>query len=86
MKKTMWLAILGLLMAVPSWLAAQEGGGNYDHGSVAIFADYFRFSPAASTTNFIGFGGAAEHGAGGQAAGEFRIALCNFVSREWAGD
>jgi len=59
MKKIMWLAILGVAIAVPSWLAAQEGGGNYDHGSVGIFADYFRFSPAASTTNFVGFGARA---------------------------
>ena len=26
MKKIMWLAMLGLLIAAPSWLAAQEGG------------------------------------------------------------
>ena len=59
MKKIMWLAILGLVIAVPSWLAAQEGGVNYDHASVGIFADYLRFSPGARTTNFIGFGARA---------------------------
>lgn len=59
MKKVMWVAMLGLLIAVPSWLAAQEGGGNYDHGSVGIFADYFRFTPGARTTNFVGFGARA---------------------------
>jgi hypothetical protein len=59
MKKIMWLAIAGLLIAAPSWLAAQEGGTDYDHGSVGIFADYMRFSPGARTTNFVGFGARA---------------------------
>ena len=59
MKKIMWMAMVGLLMAAPSWLAAQEGGSDYDHGSVGIFADYMRFSPGANTTNFIGFGARA---------------------------
>jgi len=46
-----------MLIAAPSWLAAQEGRGDYDHGQVGIFADYFRFSPTSSnTTNFVGFG------------------------------
>lgn len=58
MKRIVWLGIIGLLTAAPSLLAAQEGG-NYDHGSVGIFADYFRFSPGASTTNFVGFGARA---------------------------
>jgi hypothetical protein len=40
-------------------LAAQEGGGDYNHGSVGIFADYFRFSPGSYTTNFVGFGARA---------------------------
>jgi hypothetical protein len=39
---------------------AQEGGANYDHASVGIFADYFRFSPTSThTTNFVGFGARA---------------------------
>jgi hypothetical protein len=59
MKKIMWLAMVGLLIAAPSWLAAQEGGSNYDHASVGIFADYMRFSPGARTTNFVGFGARA---------------------------
>jgi hypothetical protein len=59
MKKIMWLAMVGLLIAAPSWLAAQESGANYDHGSVGIFADYMRFSPGAHTTNFVGFGARA---------------------------
>src|SRR5581483_2585868 len=56
MKRTIWLSLAGLLMAVPSWLAAQEGGGDYNHATVGIFADYFRFSPGSRTTNFVGFG------------------------------
>jgi polyisoprenoid-binding protein YceI len=57
MKRVIWLGLLTMLIAVPSWLAAQEGRGDYDHGSVGIFADYFRFSPTSSnTTNFVGFG------------------------------
>jgi hypothetical protein len=60
MKKIIGLAILGILMAAPSWLMAQENG-NYDHGSVGIFADYFRFDPTTDVkaTNFIGFGARA---------------------------
>jgi hypothetical protein len=60
MKKIIGLAILGILMAVPSGLMAQENG-NYDHGSVGIFADYFRFDPTTDlkATNFIGFGARA---------------------------
>jgi hypothetical protein len=59
MKRIVWMVILGALVAAPSWLAAQEAGGDYDHGSVGIFADYFRFSPGRGTTNFIGFGARA---------------------------
>jgi hypothetical protein len=59
MRRIIWLATVGLLISAPSWLAAQEGGGDYDHGSVGIFADYFRFSPASHTTNFVGFGARA---------------------------
>jgi hypothetical protein len=60
MKRILGFAILSLLMAVPSGLMAQENE-NYDHGSVGIFADYFRFSPfsGAHTTNFVGFGARA---------------------------
>jgi len=60
MKRIIWLALLTALMAAPSWMAAQEGHGDYDHGQVGIFADYFRFSPTSSnTTNFVGFGARA---------------------------
>jgi hypothetical protein len=60
MKKLIWLTIIGALIAAPSWLMAQESQGNYDHATVGIFADYFRFSPtSSSTTNFVGFGARA---------------------------
>lgn len=60
MKRILGLAVLSTLLALPSWLMAQEGGGDYNHGAVGIFADYFRFSPTSnSTTNFVGFGARA---------------------------
>src|SRR6185437_9815860 len=59
MKRIIWLTVVGVLTAAPSWLAAQEGGGDYNHASVGIFADYMRFSPGRSTTNFVGFGARA---------------------------
>jgi len=59
MKRIIWVSVLGLLISAPGWLAAQESHGDYDHGSVGIFADYFRFSPNSSVTNFVGFGARA---------------------------
>jgi hypothetical protein len=60
MKRLTLLAALSILLAAPSWLAAQEGNGDYDHATVGIFADYFRFAPTSNhTTNFIGFGARA---------------------------
>ena len=60
MKRVFWFAILCVWLAAPSWLAAQEGHGDYDHATVGIFADYFRLAPSSSsTTNFVGFGARA---------------------------
>jgi hypothetical protein len=60
MKRLIGLAILSALIAAPSWLMAQEAHPDYDHGSVGIFADYFRFAPSAGhTTNFVGIGARA---------------------------
>ena len=58
MKRTLQLAIVTMMIAIPSWLCAQEGGGDYNHATVGIFADYFRFDPssAQNATNFVGFG------------------------------
>jgi hypothetical protein len=53
MKRIAIIVGLGLCLALPSWMAAQE-----DHGEVGVFADYLRFSPAGSSvTNFVGVGG-----------------------------
>ena len=60
MKRIFWFAILSVLLVAPGWLAAQETHGDYDHGSVGIFADYFRFAPTSNShTNFVGFGARA---------------------------
>ena len=60
MKRLLWFAILGTLLAIPSWLPAQEGMSDYNHGSIGIFADYFRFAPTSNYhTNFVGFGARA---------------------------
>ncbi len=58
MKRVIWLAILTVLVTAPSWLMAQEGQGEYNHATVGIFADYFRFDPssASKAINFVGFG------------------------------
>lgn len=52
MKRIAIIVGLGLCLALPSWTAAQE-----DHGEVGAFADYLRFAPANSVTNFVGVGG-----------------------------
>lgn len=52
MKRIAVLIGLGLCLALPSLMAAQE-----DHGEVGVFADYLRFAPASSVTNFVGVGG-----------------------------
>jgi hypothetical protein len=56
MKRSIRLAIVSILVAVPSWLLAQERGGDYNHASVGIFADYLSFSPTTPNINFVGFG------------------------------
>jgi hypothetical protein len=55
MKRILCLAILGTIIAAPSWLMAED----YDHASVGIFADYFDFSPTSPNINFVGFGARA---------------------------
>ena len=84
MKRLIGLAILCALVAAPSWVMAQEAQGAYDHGSVGIFADYFRFSPSSgNTTNFVGIGGRAGFNANPNVAleGEFNYDFSrNFTS------
>jgi hypothetical protein len=60
MKRILGLTILSILMGAPTWVMAQENN-TYDHASVGIFADYFRFDPTADAkaTNFVGFGARA---------------------------
>jgi opacity protein-like surface antigen len=56
MKRSIRLAIVSILIAIPSWLLAQEGSEQYNHASVGVFADYLRFSPTNPNINFVGFG------------------------------
>lgn len=54
MKRIAMILALGTLVALPAASLAQK-----DHGEVGAYADYFRFSPGGSTSNFIGVGGRA---------------------------
>src|ERR1700761_7501013 len=60
MKRIALLVGMGLLMALPSALAAQESSGA-THGEVGVYADYFRFSPGSQSTTFVGAGGRAAY-------------------------
>lgn len=65
MKRIIWLAALSALLAIPSLMFAQEAN-DYDHATVGIFADYFRFAPNNfdNATNFVGFGARAAFNTG----------------------
>lgn len=52
MKRIAMIVGLGVILALPSWLAAQE-----NHGEVGAYADYLHFAPGSSTSNFVGVGG-----------------------------
>jgi hypothetical protein len=52
MKRILFLAVFGILMAAPSLLAAQT----YDHGEIGVFADYFRLNRTNPDINFVGLG------------------------------
>jgi hypothetical protein len=52
MKRIAMILALGTLVALPAALFAQK-----DHGEVGVYADYFRFSPGDSATNYVGIGG-----------------------------
>jgi len=60
MKRIALLVGMGLFVALPSYLAAQESSGA-THGEVGVYADYFRFSPGGQSTNFVGAGGRAAY-------------------------
>jgi hypothetical protein len=57
MKHYMGLFMLSLFFAAPM-LIAQETS-NLNHGEVGVFADYYRYSLAHPTANFVGVGGRA---------------------------
>ena len=54
MNRFAMIVALGLGLAAPGWAVAQS---TENHGEVGVFADYFRFTPGSSTTNFVGVGG-----------------------------
>lgn len=59
MKRTAVIVGLGLFLALPSWMMAQErrGAMGENHGEIGAYFDYMRWSPANTTTNFVGVGG-----------------------------
>ena len=54
MNRLAMIVALGLVLAAPGLGVAQS---TEDRGEVGAFADYFRFTPGNSTTNFVGVGG-----------------------------
>jgi len=54
MSRFAMIAALVLGLAAPGLVIAQS---TEDHGEVGVFADYFRFTPGSSATNFVGVGG-----------------------------
>lgn len=72
MKRSIRLAIVGILITAPAWLMAQEGSSDYNHATVGIFADYFSFTPTTPNINFVGFGARSAFGVsrGAQIEGE----------------
>jgi len=54
MKRIAMILALGTLVALPAALFAQK-----DHGEVGAYADYFRYSPGNTASNFVGIGGRA---------------------------
>lgn len=69
MKRTIILAGFALCLAVPSSQALAAGGGGQttgpgepspytsNHAEAGVYADYFRFAPNKSSSNFVGVGG-----------------------------
>lgn len=54
MKRIAMALALGTLVALPAALFAQR-----DHGEIGAYADYFRYAPGNTATNFVGVGGRA---------------------------
>lgn len=57
MKRCLGLFIMSLFFAAPMLLAQEHSDMN--HAEVGVFADYFRYTNAHPTANFIGLGGRA---------------------------
>lgn len=57
MKRYLGLFILSLFFAVPMLMAQEHSDLN--HAEVGVFADYFRYTDAHPTANFVGLGGRA---------------------------
>lgn len=60
MKFLTLLAALALVLASPSWVAAQRyAPAHYDHVEVGAYGSYLRFNPSGSSNpiNFVGLGG-----------------------------
>jgi hypothetical protein len=70
MKYAAMLPVFALYLVIPFGLIAQSPepaqntmpplpntGHPLDHGEIGVFADYLRFAPGSSTTDFVGVGG-----------------------------
>ena len=58
MKQLALLAGLALVLATPTWAAAQSyAPEHYDHVELGVHGSYLRFTPPGSTINFVGVGG-----------------------------
>lgn len=60
MNKLLVVAGLGVFLAIPTFLAAQQhfDARSYDHGEVGAYGDLLRVSPSGSNSaNFLGLGG-----------------------------
>lgn len=95
MKLTSILAGLAMLI-VPACLAAQSDNSYppapqshaWDHGEIAVFADYYRFTQYNPTTNFVGVGGLVGFNASPHVAFEAEMTYDfaqNFTSQSGSG-
>ena len=58
MKQLALLAGLALVLAAPTWAAAQSTApASYDHVEVGVYGSYLRYNPDSSPINFVGLGG-----------------------------
>jgi hypothetical protein len=58
MKQLALLAGLALVLATPTWAAAQSTApARLDHVEIGVFGSYLRFNPNSTPINFVGLGG-----------------------------